>query len=422
MQETIISLPGSDREYTFRIATKNLGEILSPADIASKKGLPQLVRRALSHPVGCSPLPEQVRPDLKVLIIVDDNTRGTPTSDIIPILLEHLTNAGCRERDITFALALGTHRPMTDSEIAKKLGPDIARQFQIINTPAQQRDAFVDTGESWDGVPIEVHHVVLESDIVIGIGSTVPHADAGWSGGAKIVLPGMCSERTVIENHVLAASFRGNMLGQASTSLRENMEAVVQRIGLDYVINVVMTPYDEVIDVFGGHFVAAQRAAVEVARRIYGVSFTEKASVIVSNAYPGEIDLWQGSKGIWAGELMVKRGGTVILNAPCHEGIGPHPEYLQLMTRRPERLLNDIRMGLLEDKNVAAAASQIARMLEYMHLAIVSDGLRGEEVNGGRIALFSSLQAAVDTYLSRSESDCKVNVITHGGYTYPIQV
>lgn len=96
---------------------------------------------------------------------------------------------------------------------------------------------------------------------MIGIGSVVPHTDAGWLGGCKIILPGPCSEQTVIENHILCVSFPSNMLGQPSTAIRENMEGIVEKIGLDYVLNVAMTPYGDVVDVLGGHFVAAQREA-----------------------------------------------------------------------------------------------------------------------------------------------------------------
>jgi nickel-dependent lactate racemase len=225
-----------------------------------------------------------------------------------------------------------------------------------------------------------------------------------------------------MENHILCVSFPDNMLGQPTTPIRENMEGVVEKIGLDYVLNVAMTPYGQVIDIKGGHFVAAQRAAVEVAQGIYSIPFKEKTDIVVSNAYPGEIDLWQGSKGIWAGELMVKPGGTVILNAPCYEGVGPHPEYLELMGRKPDHILNDVHTGLLEDKNVAGSAWQIASMLEHIDLAVVSSGLTAEEFGSGPIAFFPSLQGAVDAYLSKFGPDCKVGVITHGSYAYPIQV
>jgi nickel-dependent lactate racemase len=415
-----VVLPGVTGEHTFRLHTRNLGEILSPAPISCQAELTALVQRALAHPLGCPALAGRVQSGQRILVVVDDITRDTPTRAIIPVLLDYLQHAGAGEGDIRFALALGTHRPMTEPEIVHKLGEGVARRFEVINTPAQQQEAFVATGEAWGGVPIEVHRAVVEADVVIGIGSVVPHADAGWSGGCKIVLPGMCSERTVMENHILAAAFPGNLLGQTSTGIRENMEAIVEKIGLDYSINVVMTPYGQVVDLLGGHFVRAQRAAVAVSRRIYSVPFKEKTDIVVSNAYPGEIDLWQGSKGIWAAEMMVKNGGTVILNAPCYEGVGPHPEYLELMARRREEILQDIRDGYLQDKNVAGSACQIAWMLERMHLVIVSPELAQEGVKSDRISLFSSLQPALDATLNGVGPNARVGVITHGGYTYPV--
>jgi nickel-dependent lactate racemase len=279
----------------------------------------------------------------------------------------------------------------------------------------------VDTGESWGSVPIEVNRAVLEADLVIGVGSVVPHSDAGWSGGCKIILPGMCSERTVMENHILAAHFSGNMLGKVTTEIRENMEAVVGKIGLDYILNLVMTPYDEVIDIKGGHYIQAQRAAVQAALPIYSVPFHDRAEIVVSNVFPFEIDLWQGSKGVWPGEMMVNRGGVVIVIAPCFEGIGPHPDYLRLIDQPAEQIIRNVQAGLVEDKNVAGSAIQISRMLEYFQLALVSETLVSQQVHSSRVALFADLQACVDHYLAKTDPGSKVSLLTHSGYSYPIQ-
>ena len=417
---TTVTLPGFSREYELLVPRRNLGEVLSPAAVSAQFELSALVERALADPIGCSPLSETVSAGQSVLIVVDDITRTTPTDKIIPRLLEYLSTLGCREKDITLALALGTHRPMTDPEIEKKLGRDVARRFKVINTPAQEQDAFVDTGESWGGVPIEVHRAVIDADIVIGVGSVVPHADAGWSGGCKIILPGMCSERTVMENHFLAAFFPSNLLGREVTSIRENMEGVVEKIGLDYILNAVVTPYGDVIDVKGGHFVAAQRAAMRAARDIFSVPFSNRVDIAVSNAYPAEIDYWQASKGIWAGDLMVKPGGTVILNAPCPEGIGPHPEYMYWTGIEAQEIIDAVETGRLPDKTVAGGAVEIAHILEHIQLVIVSEGLSASEVKANGFAHFDSLQEAVDAHLAKADPDAKVGVITHGGYTYPI--
>jgi nickel-dependent lactate racemase len=420
MDKTTVKLQGTQGDHVFEIPSANLGEILSPLSIQARDSLPNLIRQALEHPVGSPPLREIVAPGRKILIVIDDMTRSTPIRQMAPLLLEYLLECGCAPDDITFAIALGTHRPMTPAEIAERLGAEIAGRYTVINTPAQTKGAFVDTGEDWGGVPIEVHRAVLEADIVIGVGSIVPHADAGWSGGCKIILPGMCSERTVMENHILAAHYSENMLGRVSTFIRENMEAIVERIGLDFILNAVMTPYEEVIDVKGGHFIQAQRAAVQAALPIYSVPFRQPADIVVSNVYPYEIDLWQGSKGIWAGEMMVKKGGVVILISPCYEGVGPHPDYIDLIDMLPDQILENIRLGLVKDKNVAGSAIQISRMLANFQLAIVSATLASGAISSARIALFSDLQTCVDHYLNGADPGCTVSVLTHSGYSYPI--
>jgi nickel-dependent lactate racemase len=266
-----------------------------------------------------------------------------------------------------------------------------------------------------------VNRAVLEADIVVGLGSVAPHSDAGWSGGCKIILPGMCSERTVMENHYINAQFPGNLLGRELTPIRENMEGVVEQVGLDYVLNVAMTPYGDVIDVMGGHFISAQRAAARVARKIFSVPFTQRTDVVVANAYPAAIDLWQACGGIWAGELMVKPGGTVVLNAACPEGVGPHAEFLQCMGLEPQKILDLVSSGNLKDKTVAGVALQVARMLKHMRLVIVSSGLSAAEVNAAGFTHFESIQDAVDDVLTHTGPAAGLSVITHSRYTYPVQ-
>lgn len=423
----MVILPGKNCEYRVDIPARCLGEILSPRQVHVPTSWTDLLLEAFLHPVGCRPLAELATPGQSILIIVDDNTRSTPTQQVLPVLLAHLAAAGCQPEDITLAIALGTHRPMTATEIELKLGRPVALRFPVINDSAHKGEVFVATGEFLNGVPIEVHRAVLNADLVIGIGSVVPHTEAGWSGGCKMILPGMCSERTVMENHRLAADTPGNALGQEATPVRQNMEEIVARIGFDFSINLVLTSSGGIIGAFAGHFVAAQRAAVEAARQVYAVPYRERADIVVSNAHPAEIDFWQASKGIWSGELLVKSGGTVILNAPCPEGIGPHPNFLELIQVEPEELGAGLASGAIADVSAAALALPVARMLDHMRLSIVSPNLPADQLSNGRISHHASLNEAVDAALAHATSDpgssrcrCKISVLTHGGYTFPV--
>jgi lactate racemase len=415
-----VELPGACGSYSLRVPARNLAEVLTPPVRHAGAPLKSLVRRALDEPVGSRPLAELVRPGTRVLVVVDDITRPTPIAQIAPLVLECLLNAGCRADDITFALALGTHRPMTPDEIVVKLGDTIPHRFPVINTPAQQRDAFVATGESWGGVPIEVNRAVTQADVVLGIGNVVPHADAGWSGGCKIVLPGMCSERTVMENHLLGMTDTTNLLGKEETPVRLNMEGVVAKIGLHYVINVAMSPGGDVIDVFGGHFVRAQRAAVAAARPLYTTPFQERVDIVVSNAYPAVLDLWQASKGIWAGEAFVRPNGLVILAAPCPEGIGPHPDYLRVLQTDPDVLMAETLAGRVADRTIVGSGVPVGHFLRRMRLVIGSPGLDPASFGSGPIQHFPDVQLALDEALAQ-EPGARVGVLTHGGYQLPIR-
>ncbi len=129
----MVVLPRQDREYQVNIPAQNLGEILSPRRADALASLPDLLTAALLHPIGCRPLAELATPGQKILIIVDDNTRLTPVRQVLPVLLAHLAAAGCVPNDITFAVALGTHRQMTPAEIELKLGREVAHSFPVIN-------------------------------------------------------------------------------------------------------------------------------------------------------------------------------------------------------------------------------------------------------------------------------------------------
>ncbi len=416
----MVILPGQDREYPFDLPARRLGEILSPARVGAPAPLAALLQNAFRHPLGGPGLAERIARNTKLLIIVDDVTRLTPAWEVIPALFAYLAEAGRLPAEITFAVALGTHRRMTPAEIAAKLGTEAAARYPVINDPAQTAGAFAPTGETFDGVPIEVHRAVLAADFALTIGSVTPHTEAGWSGGCKMILPGMCSERTVMANHRLAALHPGNALGQDATPVRRNMEEIVARLGcLHFSLNLVVAPHGAVVGAYGGDFVAAQRAAVQAARPIFSVPHRERAAVVVANAYPADSDFWQASKALWAGELLVKPGGTVILHAGCPEGIGPHPDYLRFMQRGTAQLAHELASGADLDQTAAGLALPITRMLDHMRVVVVSPGLPIESFGDGPIRAADSLAQAVETALGQAGPGGRISVLTHGGYTYP---
>jgi nickel-dependent lactate racemase len=173
----------------------------------------------------------------------------------------------------------------------------------------------------------------MDCDIHIGIGCLVPHPVMGWGGGGKILYPGIAGEETVAYFHLKASLHDENMFGLDTTPIRDMMENWVDAIGLDFIINVVLNAKQQIADVVAGHYVLAHRAGVQKGKRISGCRVTEKADVVIVSSHPADQDFWQSPKAMYAAERALKgeSGGTMILVSPNYEGVGPHPEYPELM-------------------------------------------------------------------------------------------
>jgi len=417
-----VNLPYGSETMGFYLPVENLEELLQPQVISPLGNLPDLLGRSLDQPIGTARLEEVVSPTDEVAIICDDITRPTPARVILPQVVERLLAGGIGRSQIRIVIALGTHRPMTEEELEAKIGPEMRSEFEVIQSSVAEEKAYVPLGLSSRGITIEALRAVADADVKVGIGDIVPHSDAGWGGGAKIVLPGVCSARTVAENHVLAAEFGGNLLGAITTPLRDDMESTVERIGLDFIINTVLLPSGGCYAVLAGHYREAHRAGISLAEKIYGVPYDHAADIVVSSAHPYGIDFWQGSKGLWAGDRLARPGGSLILVAPCLEGLGPHGNhYASYIGAHSGELLQALREGSVEDKTAAAGAVQIHLMKGHLDISMVTHGLSPSTVEAMGFRYYDSLQDAIEERLAFHGREARVSVMTHGGYLCPIQ-
>ena len=191
-----ITIPYGDRSLDFSLPEKNLISIISPQDLADLPEPVQELERALHHPIGAPPLAQAVQGASKVVILADDLTRATPMQLIIPLLLDGLNAAGISDDQVIVLIALGTHRPMTEDEIRARFGQAVVQRVPVLNNPWQDPAQMVDLGTTANGTPVQVSRLPLEADFLIGLGSIVPHHIIGFSGGAKIVQPGITGPAT----------------------------------------------------------------------------------------------------------------------------------------------------------------------------------------------------------------------------------
>lgn len=305
------------------------------------------IRRAMREPVGSGRLKDIVPKDASVIIMGDDRTRVTRQDKIIPVVLEELHAGGISNEQIKIVIAYGTHRPMTKEEIEEKYGRELMDQVKIVGHDCHNN--LIDKGVTRRGTHIIVNKEVLDADFRIAVGCVLPHHPVGWSGGAKMLLPGIAGVKTTNAMHLLGATEQ--QLGKVITPCREEMEDFAKEVGLHFILNVLQTEDGEILRAVSGHYIDAHREAVEWGKKIYGAGFEEPADITISSAYPSDYDLTQADKGLFSAELATKPGGEIILLSTCDEGIAPtHGEQMAKLARYDdETLLKMLDAGVVED-------------------------------------------------------------------------
>ena len=420
---TSIRLPYGDAHLEFTLPTGNLLAIMEPTEVPGASNPAELVQTALRNPINRPPLASLVRDGQTVLVIVDDITRPTPCYQILPTLTDELESAGANLR-IEILIATGTHRGMTEAEIEQKVGRPIMDRYQVINHDAMDEGSMVNVGTTANGTPIVVNRRVVDADLVVAIGNTVPHCLAGWAGGAKIIQPGVCGEETTNLTHALSMVSPMPHLGRLDNPMRLEIEAITEIVRLDFMINTVLNDRAEIVHVVAGDPNVSQREAVARASGIWVQAVNVLPDIIVVSSHPANLDYWQGIKGLFAAEPVIKRGGDIILATPCWEGISSnvhHLEAMRAMTGVPSRQIrHEGRAQGIDDLAGLNTATVAARINELAFVQVVSDGLSDADLDVLGHQRAPSVQAALDVAFQRQGPAAKVLVITHGGDISPL--
>jgi nickel-dependent lactate racemase len=291
---------------------------------------------------------------------------------------------------------------MTDAELVHKLGAEIVQKHSITNVPNTCDEEFVYLGTASNGLPAYVHRVVADADVRIGLGMITPHLDAGFSGGMKIVLPGVCSVRTVDAFHARSALIEQNQLGQIDAPLRRVLEQFVsERMPLTFIVNAIVTPAGQLSACVAGHPLQAHRAGVRHALTVFSAPVKQRYPIVVANCYPYDIDLWQSIKGIWAGDLITADGGTLIAVTAAPEGNSTYPLVPSYIGRDADELKHEIETGTALDDKQAATGTMFHTLMRRIRLVLVSDGLTADDARAMGIDYYRSVEAAIAAEIDR---------------------
>jgi nickel-dependent lactate racemase len=414
-----IQLPYGTDTLQFRLPEANLAGVYAPQPVAACADPAAEIVRALTHPLDTPPLSKIVQPNEKVVILVDDHTRATPTAQILPPLLDELRAGEVQDSDVTILITHGTHRLSTDEEVRHKVGEDIYGRFRIAQHQCTDEQNQVYLGLTSRGTPVWVNRMVVEADRCVGIGHIGPSPYAGYSGGGKLIIPGVASLDTIDANHsFVALGFR--QPGHVDVPCRLDIEEAAAMVKLDMVVDVVMCQDERVARVFAGTPGTVYQEGVALARQVYEVACPGKMDIAVTSGHPYEIDLYQAVRAVEYADAIVREGGSILLVAACPDGVGGE-EFYRLMadqTKKPDDFLRDVvrRNGKV---TFSVLGYNLARIKAEKKLSIVTEGIPNADLEAMGFHRPASLQIGVDALLRKYGPQVRVAVFPMGSSTIP---
>ena len=406
------------------LSIDDLAYVLAPGQAPVVADLPTAVEEALDSPAGAPALRQLVGPGSRVLILADDVTRPTPQRRLMPLLLDYLNRAGVSERSITVLAALGSHRKMTRQELSEHYGEIVLGNVALRNHDYDDPGQLRHCGNAEDGTPILVNRLLGEADLVIGVSAILPHAQVGWGGGGKIVLPGTAGEQTVARMHRIAA-LQPNYpfyAGVYENPARALIDAAAARAGLRFILNVVIDRSHRIVQVVSGEPLEAHGNGRGLASRLYLRPVPGLADIVLVDARPADLDYRQGLKPLTLGSMGLKEGGVLILWGRFCDGISHCDDGLvHHGTRSFRELAGMVETGKLTNGLAIGALYQHARVKEKLQVFCVSEGLGEAHCETLGLSWFPTLTQAYDRAVSRLGAGATVGIIEHGGEVVPVE-
>jgi nickel-dependent lactate racemase len=359
------------------------------------------------------------------LVINSEQEMIFPATDLkdIDVISEHhivlqleLHAAGLKNEQIKLVVAYGTHRPMTDEEIEERFGREILGMVAVKHHNCHHN--LVNRGVTRRGTRIVVNKEVMDADFRIGVGGVLPHHPVGWSGGAKIFLPGVAGTETVNAMHLLGA--REQQLGKILTPCREEMEDFANDVGLHFIVNVLQTDKGELLKAVAGHFIHAHREAVKWGMQIFGSKFSEPADITISSAYPSDYDLTQADKGLFSAEIATKPKGEIILLSPCHEGIAPThgKEIARLARYDDDTLWKMLEDDVIEDRFGASESMYLNHIKNNFKATLTMDPVLTNILGFCHLHV-DDLQKYLDQRIGL-DRNIKIGIVNHSSEVLPV--
>ena len=426
-QDYYLYLGQNKKEYFTLPAEWVASHFVEGEEGAPMPSIGQMTAEALSKPTGTRPLQDLVSEAKRIAIIVDDGTRPTPVREILEVLLSHLQANGFSRESITIVVALGTHEAMKKEDLEARVGRGVASSYRIVQHNAWQSDLVPIRIPGSDRV-VKISSEVAQAEVKIGISSILPHPMAGYGGGPKIVMPGVCDFETIRDHHMKHVTHPQSAAGLIKGNpFHEDVFKFARAIGLSFSINCVYNQKGQIIRIIGGSLEKAFAEAVEVCFEKLGHAFKEKVDVTITSTYP-HTHGHQIFKGLSAPDIVTKETGTIILVAPVVAPI--HKDFLNSFrvineksrNNSTEYVKNALSKGeaFLPDKSIDFNMAMSTVFLRpKIRVILVSSIISADEARAMGLEYSSSVEEGL-RLLEGVYSKARVAIFPSGGLIVPI--
>ena len=414
-----IKIPYYTSSLDLHIQEENLEAVINAKtdDYDPGKSETELVEEALANPIGTLPLRELARGKKKVTLVTSDHTRAVPSKLTLPILLREIRQ-GNPDADITILIATGLHRPTTEAEQRRMFGDAIVDNEKIVVNEAFKDEDFAYVRGLPSGAELWVNKVALDCDLLITEGFIEPHFFAGFSGGRKSILPGICNAATVNENHSYKAisspySTTGVL---AHNPIHEDMVCAARAVNVQFIPNVALNAEKKVIAAFAGDLEEAHAEGVAFVRKLAQCPSVTGDIVITSNGgYPLDQNLYQSPKAVATAEACCADGGVIIMCASCFDGMGG-THFEKLIVRGTVDEIDEYLSKIPPKETIPEqwCAQIYSRILKKHRIILVTTYLDHELVRKANMIPASSPDEALAMAYEMMGKDARVVVIPDG--------
>ena len=397
--------------------------VVEPVHHAAAADQAGVLRAALRDPVAGPPLRERVHRGQTVAISACDGTRPQPRHLMIPAILAELDGV-VRLEDVVILVATGTHRGNDDAELRRMFGDEVVDRVRIVNHDARDRHQLVWMGTFGDGVPVWLNREWTEADVRITTGFVEPHFFAGFSGGPKLVAPGLAALETVLVLHDASriGDPRATWGVVHGNPVHDDVRAIARATGVTFAFDVVLNRDKDIVAAFGGDLLPMHAAATELARRTAMRAVDAPFDVVVTtnSGFPLDQNLYQAVKGMSAAYQVVKPGGLIVCAAECRDGFPDHGSYREVLASAasPRALLDAIaaRAETVPDQwqvQIQARIQSGSRVV--MHTSYLSDA----DLAAAHLEQTADISATVADVLAAAGPGARLCVLPEGPQTIP---